>query len=132
MSKSYAFTVILFQSTLPRRERRPAFMPSGTTLDFNPRSREGSDGSCPLLSGHLCHFNPRSREGSDECTIVACIRSTEFQSTLPRRERRREERKSSPLLPYFNPRSREGSDRVSAIRQTGIYYFNPRSREGSD
>ena len=34
-------------------------------MDFNPRSREGSDER--QLSGmpFLLHFNPRSREGSD-------------------------------------------------------------------
>ena len=78
----------LFQSTLPRRERRwrtvvvrrnkvisihaPAKgatggrgAAGGLVSDFNPRSREGSDyvsGPARLTQGH---FNPRSREGSD-------------------------------------------------------------------
>ena len=39
------------------------------SLDFNPRSREGSDNTCtstPLLHDN---FNPRSREGSD-CSMI--------------------------------------------------------------
>ena len=56
-------------------------------VDFNPRSREGSD---YLLLGKVTkneHFNPRSREGSD------CTGTSPALSVL-----------------YFNPRSREGSD----------------------
>ena len=80
------------------------------SLDFNPRSREGSDFwpadlfSVPPISIHapargatesneglfylLYNFNPRSREGSD--TPIAGSRTFpfEFQSTLPRGERR--------------------------------------------
>ena len=34
----------LFQSTLPRRERLPCVQLGDERKDFNPRSREGSDG----------------------------------------------------------------------------------------
>ena len=51
----------LFQSTLPRRERRPA------------------DRSC---SSRLRYFNPRSREGSDPRKYMHMILRG-FQSTLP-------------------------------------------------
>ena len=57
----------LFQSTLPRRERRCAgvFTRAGNR-DFNPRSREGSDGhNTGKLYAITSNFNPRSREGSD-------------------------------------------------------------------
>ena len=57
----------LFQSTLPRRERRCAgvFTRAGNR-DFNPRSREGSDGhTTGKLYAITSNFNPRSREGSD-------------------------------------------------------------------
>ena len=77
----------IFQSTLPRRERRH--------------------------NGHTpgCHsnFNPRSREGSDNCTAHSSGAVQPFQSTLPRRERRRIFFENDVGL-YFNPRSREGSD----------------------
>ena len=61
-----AALVAVFQSTLPRRERRTRNMKeSGPLQNFNPRSHEGSDlegifGAC------ICeYFNPRSHEGSD-------------------------------------------------------------------
>ena len=122
---------MIFQSTLPRRERQvsesygatlrsisihaPA---KGATItvvvllsvfvDFNPRSREGSDKCSTSNFIARCHFNPRSREGSDPIedntmsislisihapakgatiTLPQKKWSTEFQSTLPRRER---------------------------------------------
>ena len=76
---------------------------------FNPRSREGSDfsKSQPLTCNP--YFNPRSREGSDNTRakhtrkelisihapakgatrMIMCVSIVvEFQSTLPRRERR--------------------------------------------
>ena len=54
-------------------------------------------------------FNPRSREGSDGDPDDGDDNKDKFQSTLPRRERR------SGSVPVwdssdFNPRSREGSD----------------------
>ena len=55
--------------------------------NFNPRSREGSDGVRLADSPFLRHFNPRSREGSDVMVSPHIF----------------------PLV-YFNPRSREGSD----------------------
>ena len=101
------------------------------------------------------HFNPRSREGSDgnndaeQHTVVQ-----EFQSTLPRRERRQDrhgiaiEVKISihapakgatfywlPIIEHvnnFNPRSREGSDKCRCAESNLMPDFNPRSREGSD
>ena len=56
-------------------------------VDFNPRSREGSDNFRFGLRDFFVHFNPRSREGSDD------------YSSMDLEE-----------LHNFNPRSREGSD----------------------
>ena len=100
-----------FQSTLPRRERlltllilNPVLIISihapakGATKKekdlynqikhFNPRSREGSDVGVEFNHNIIGNFNPRSREGSDDTAAVERYASTEFQSTLPRRERR--------------------------------------------
>ena len=99
---------------------------------FNPRSREGSDST--LCGGNLflicisihapakgatsdassgsigrSYFNPRSREGSDQSRCERKQRRWKFQSTLPRRERRRS-MQSRAADGDFNPRSREGSD----------------------
>ena len=54
-----------------------------------------------------------------------------FQSTLPRRERRRKSL-ILRLRSYFNPRSREGSDSAFSFFIEDVINFNPRSREGSD
>ena len=35
------------------------------SMDFNPRSREGSDVNMENLYFGMTNFNPRSREGSD-------------------------------------------------------------------
>ena len=100
-------------------------------VDFNPRSREGSDALIIKgLPASLRHFNPRSREGSDNIaekaenvTLIsihapakgATTRKaisqflTVFQSTLPRRERQHLLQCRSFHV-HFNPRSREGSD----------------------
>ena len=124
-------TMMVFQSTLPRRERLPLLRITSARRHFNPRSREGSD---PIVQGLFRagrYFNPRSREGSDGVYTHKTLRQLRFQSTLPRRER--------PLTPcraclmrHFNPRSREGSDASAGLLQSMPRDFNPRSREGSD
>ena len=56
--------------------------------NFNPRSREGSDHNLNILPGKLGDdFNPRSREGSDVIFPFRRLKTTLFQSTLPRGER---------------------------------------------
>ena len=124
------------------------------TLDFNPRSREGSDLNTFNKTGQSGDFNPRSREGSDfdadweetgteYISIHAPARGAtdltpelramaKFQSTLPRGERRNVRRRCWRLYRYFNPRSREGSDWEVKNADTKQKNFNPRSREGSD
>ena len=56
-------------------------------MNFNPRSREGSDVFSCSSSQVQRYFNPRSREGSDLCLMMELI-----------------------AIINFNPRSREGSD----------------------
>ena len=57
--------MLLFQSTLPRREWRWYFQFRLTDQDFNPHSHEGSD----MVEVHndpaKAYFNPHSHEGSD-------------------------------------------------------------------
>ena len=143
-----------FQSTLPRRERR--YSSCGTYLPssrFNPRSRAGSDGrrahhvSMAQVSIHA-PARGATLSGSPVCS------SSEFQSTLPRGERR-VSRYTPQIGTYcFNPRSRAGSDvdapSYDADAKVSIHApargatccrsfcrslqisFNPRSRAGSD
>ena len=87
--------------------RDPFTFPSS---NFNPRSREGSDSLLAFSAAFSSYFNPRSREGSDRANIGSNTRRTEFQSTLPRGERRLANVWRWRSVRYFNPRSREGSD----------------------
>ena len=79
-------------------------------MQLSASLREGSDllAVGTLMSTH--NFNPRSREGSDSLSRLAS-KSLQFQSTLPRRERRKVGQGIHQQQRYFNPRSREGSDR---------------------
>ena len=54
-----------------------------TNIDFNPRSREGSDLEFRILLCLRINFNPRSREGSDGDHMQLPILADLFQSTLP-------------------------------------------------
>ena len=56
--------------------------------NFNPRSHEGSDGVGKYTVLPTTHFNPRSHEGSDVSQLISVCFLSEFQSTLPRGERR--------------------------------------------
>ena len=82
-----------FQSTLPRRERLAG--ESNLYLDncFNPRSHEGSDYAAHQIAEGFCGFNPRSHEGSDSRYSTRAPVPSAFQSTLPRRERLKGERR---------------------------------------
>ncbi len=84
------YTVFTFQSTLPRRERHNCWRcRKSFFMHFNPRSREGSDLLVRCNSRTSDDFNPRSREGSDFRVLFASTDAELFQSTLPRRERRK-------------------------------------------
>ena len=97
-----------FQSTLPRGERLQFYNQEGFTMNFNPRSHEGSDEPVTINIVRAENFNPRSHEGSDcessygkrdiQISIHAPTRgattvtamwtdAAKFQSTLPRGER---------------------------------------------
>ena len=105
-------------------------------MDFNPRSREGSDESCssnqqpvaisihaPARGATEHLFGNKSAiaisihapaRGATRSSILHC-RGVKFQSTLPRGERRIWGREISPDKRNFNPRSREGSDSVNFV-----------------
>ena len=76
-----------FQSTLPRGERPTDILVFVLSIDFNPRSREGSDGyhRCQLINSFISIHAPARGAtvlyfNNDDSYI--------FQSTLPRGERR--------------------------------------------
>ncbi len=124
---------VTFQSTLPRRERRE--WEQNTPLEVSISIHAPAKGATLIFI--LCkteqsNFNPRSREGSDSFLLIPHKFHLQFQSTLPRRERRRTGRSETWYKCDFNPRSREGSDWTIASWSRKKKYFNPRSREGSD
>ena len=101
-------------------------------VNFNPRSREGSDDQATLWDSRNHDFNPRSREGSDWNSSITLVAVKIFQSTLPRRERPFGTPDGRDKSPDFNPRSCEGSDLARGLQCSDLLHFNPRSREGSD
>ena len=123
-----------FQSTLPRVERQRLFLYLDIPGNFNPRSREWSDplkvaplqvmpisihapASGATVTNYISwswqrNFNPRSREWSDAHLPPIGSGYKQFQSTLPRVERRSSELWSAESERHFNPRSREWSDGI--------------------
>ena len=109
---SFFSSNIPFQSTLPRRERRfPPYPCSRFRQYFNPRSREGSDTEHDVqrydmdaISIHApakgatangeewarpCRISIHApAKGATGGTVQEQLQSIQFQSTLPRRERR--------------------------------------------
>ena len=87
--KGALYVADLFQSTLPRVERRLLSSRHLLTYDyFNPRSREWSDLPFPaeMLLKNISIHAPAS--GATLVIIANSNMTTVFQSTLPRVERR--------------------------------------------
>ena len=102
---------MIFQSTLPRRERLDWFE------KIQPKSR---------------NFNPRSREGSHiPWDMIALIKSI-FQSTLPRRERQNHLKNDLIRIAISIHAPAKGATPMIFIPGFIQSDFNPRSREGSD
>ena len=89
---------ILFQPTLPRRERQSKNESKLLWIDFNPRSREGSDGC------QIGRYNSEkiSTHAPAKGATVYRIKGSEpgypFQPTLPRRERPWDKRLRNPYV----------------------------------
>ncbi len=98
-----------FQSTLPRRERQNTAVSTARSMGFNPRSHAGSDAEQYRRCCWISSFNPRSHAGSDNKATIRFYVHGQFQSTLPRRERRSDGTEESQQN-RFNPRSHAGSD----------------------
>ena len=79
----------------------------------------------------IIDFNSRSREGSDASLSGIFLVFCKFQSALPRGERPLPGILQN-LANNFNPRSREGSDLVHTLYVVPRWDFNPRSHKGSD
>ena len=122
-------------------------------VNFNPRLREGGDKIDILFPPNKRYFNPRLREGGDVLWILLWIlwitisihasakeatfplyllwMGKRFQSTPPRRRRRKPVRCRKPMHCHFNPRLREGGDLASYANTLVISGFQstpPRRR----
>ena len=100
-------------------------------LNFNPRSREGSDAfRLPLRQGLRISIHAPVKGATRE---EDAERKAELISIhAPVKGATRITLVVKPHLPDFNPRSREGSDARPSGPGAGHADFNPRSREGSD
>ena len=124
-------TNLLFQSTLPRRERRHIDHIKGVTEDFNPRSREGSDWyKCSKCGGKLISIHAPAKGAT--YVIRRYFFQPLFQSTLPRRERQRIRYTGFKVLPISIHAPAKGATFGGIDYRITILNFNPRSREGSD
>ena len=78
-------------------------------MDFNPRSREGSDCQLDRSVSFHGYFNPRSREGSDKA-FEDERRTVKISIHAPARGATTTGWTTEWTHTNFNPRSREGSD----------------------
>ena len=101
--------VAIFQSTLPREERRWLFATAVLPFEFQSTLPREERQTLYLQGFADYYFNPRSHERSDDASMQALSTAFEFQSTLPREERRVVLCSLKPIY-NFNPRSHERSD----------------------
>jgi len=79
--------IILFQSTLPRGERRPVVHLDQRRRHFNPRSRAGSDRQLSRVVADFPVFQSTLPRGERQEHLRVVDMAFRFQSTLPRGER---------------------------------------------
>ena len=125
-----------------------------TFISIHAPARGATSSAEILLSYHPVNFNPRSREGSDRTSLSVMPANSKISIHAPARGATLYTfHGRSPLLisihapargatsascrsmsssANFNPRSREGSDYTFVVHQSPFLNFNPRSREGSD
>ena len=98
-----------FQSALPRGERLYTLNCSTNALNFNPRSREGSD--CILEPVHT-HLVISIRAPARGATEGDCLMGLIYDISIraPARGATQCGSDNRQRYRYFNPRSREGSD----------------------
>ncbi len=99
--------------------------------NFNPHSREGSDGNLDVTQVAIFDFNPHSREGSDIRRHDRGIHRS-ISIHTPAKGVTDGKPIKHLICNDFNPHSREGSDAGSQNANAAFYNFNPHSREGSD
>ena len=133
MTSSIRSFRVIFQSTLPRGERRRAASTTSVNNNFNPRSHEGSDAKgCIMDPGSPRISIHAPTRGATE-SLPICFRTISvFQSTLPRGERQTRclNRLAKPHISIHAPT--RGATMISPAIYISFVDFNPRSHEGSD
>ena len=123
----------LFQSTLPRRERRGPFSMDDILTGISIHApAKGATANFLCITTHICISIHAPAKGATLYPSIFLLSTWKFQSTLPRRERPVIVSCTIKRLSNFNPRSREGSDLFFMLIYSDLLDFNPRSREGSD
>ena len=104
---------VLFQSTLPRRERQRGGWSSDGVLKISIHApAKGATQTISVATAtQVISIHAPAKGATKDSGISAT--SSKFQSTLPRRERLNEGFALNNLQSDFNPRSREGSDKFA-------------------
>ena len=120
-----------FQSTLPRGERRIILDKKGVNkvISIHAPTRGATMAGEKISVEWVISIHAPTR-GATQFSLKNRQR-VQFQSTLPRGERRRTVQ-SGIHKRNFNPRSHEGSDSNQLPEYNICNNFNPRSHEGSD
>ena len=131
MDRKGAGLYLMFQSTLPRRERRQNRRLPVSPLRFQstlPRRERPNPKVRMMQDAQFQSTLPRRER---QPGVLKFAVNGEFQSTLPRRERRWQGYLIGRYT-SFNPRSHVGSDIYSVLSISPDSRFNPRSHVGSD
>ena len=105
--------MLIFQSTLPRRERQAAVQLDhlqGVLISIHAPAKGATSVRCAGCPVRCISIHAPAKGATPNAPLVISS-SVAFQSTLPRRERHQRGVWSCTSRPNFNPRSREGSDR---------------------
>ena len=121
----------IFQSTLPREERRLQTTMQSYQRNFNPRSHERSDiWTESMRLGKMIFQSTLPRE--ERLTfMIERERQARFQSTLPREERLSISTPKETVTKFQSTLPREERP-ISALTISQTGNFNPRSHERSD
>ena len=113
-----------FQSTLPRGERPHCCISSTFSINFNPRSREGSDGiSCRIFGFYYFISIHAPARGATQHHHYILSQDMEISIHAPARGATRLFSGKFFAIFNFNPRSREGSDPLSVHRPHHLSAF---------
>ena len=102
---------VIFQSTLPRGERRAELQALETVqaISIHAPTRGATGDSRRPAVGNF-YFNPRSHEGSDHYPFLLKLPRSHISIHAPTRGATFSATQTIQIVSNFNPRSHEGSD----------------------